>query len=305
MVPVGLRQVLRLRYLRAPISPALLRSCPDAKVVYSHILFPLLPSDFRIPIVWGSQGLVPDYYAYFGKHRLEDAIYTFRMLGSQADALHVWTRYGAENIRIHCPGLETTVRIIPPFVSIGPLSDLTLKRQDTVRLLFVGREAERKGLFDVIRAFEILALKYKHIELIVVSKVRPSLRARLCRLPRTRYYEGITTAQLHQLMEEASLLIVPTYADAYNLVLVEGMAKGCAIITSNLGALREVAPDGEVGFLVHPGNVEEVVEKAAILIEQEEVRLRMAEAGIRRHQMYHSEAAVLPKLYELFREVAD
>lgn len=302
LLPVELRQRLRLRYLCAPIRAASLARTP--RVAYSHIFFPQFANGNPVPIVWSTQGLVPDYYAYWGNHRLEDAIYTFEALGQQAAALHVWTQYGAENLRRYCPRLPTPVVVVPPLVRVDPLSDVSRKRGQPVRFLFVGREAERKGLGDVLAAYERLAAKYPNVELVVVTRLTPSLRARLARLPRTQAYEGIPSHRLHQLMEEAAVLLVPTYADAYNLVLVEGMAKGCALLTSNLGALREVAPEGEVGFLVTPGDVAELVEKASALIEQEDMRLRMAEAGIRRYLRFHSEAAVLPRLQGIFRGVA-
>lgn len=302
VLPVELRQRLRLRYLCAPISAAFRERTP--RVAYSHIFFPRFANGNPVPIVWSTQGLVPDYYAYWGSHRLEDAIYTFEALGQQAAALHVWTQYGAENLRRYCPRLRVPVVVVPPLVRVDPLSDVSRKRGQPVRFLFVGREAERKGLGDVLAAYERLAAKYPNIELVVVTRLTPGLRARLARLPRTQAYEGIPSHRLHQLMEEAAVLLVPTYADAYNLVLVEGMAKGCALLTSNLGALREVAPEGEVGFLVTPGDVAELVEKASALIEREDMRLRMAEAAIRRYQQFHSEAAVLPRLQEIFRGVA-
>lgn len=300
-LPQAWRRRLRSRYLRGPVDLTPLSSYKKQVLIYSHIIYPDLPLEIPLARIWSSQGLVPDYYTYFGPHRLSDAAYTCRVLGKNVQAFHIWTQYGADNLRVFCPELAGKIRVIPPIVAVTPLPEMQRKRCDPMRLVFVGREPERKGLPDVLAAWRVLSRRYNHIELIVVTAPKACIKFQN-NVPGAKFFSGLTNSQLHSLLETASILIVPTYADAYNLILVEAMAKGCAVISTNLGALREVAPDGEVGFLVRPGDVDQIIQRAAQLIDDPDLLRRMSESGRERFRLYHAPESVVPQMEKFFSE---
>jgi len=290
-----------LRWYITPLSASELRRYQDISAVYSFITFPDLPKWSKLPIVWNTQGIFNSpYYDYFGKITFDDAVWGHRFLGMRATVMQVCTEVGAKNIRELCGEIRAKIVVIPEAVDITPISDARAKPEYPVRLIFVGRDPVRKGLPDVLAAFRVLARENKELELIVVSRATRGLRAEILATPKVRYFENIPRAQLHELLEEAHILVVPTYADTYNLVLVEGMAKGCAIISSNYEPITEVAPDGEVGFLVPPGDIGAMVKGMRVLIENREWRQRMGGAGVDRNLKLHSLEVFSRKLQSLF-----
>jgi glycosyltransferase involved in cell wall biosynthesis len=54
----------------------------------------------------------------------------------------------------------------------------------------------------------------------------------------------------------AELLALPSLAEGFSLVLLEGMAAGAIVVASAVGGARELIDDGENGYLVPPGDAE-------------------------------------------------
>jgi glycosyltransferase involved in cell wall biosynthesis len=55
------------------------------------------------------------------------------------------------------------------------------------------------------------------------------------------------------------VLCVSTKAEAFGLVSIEAQAMGRPVIVSNIGGLKETVIDGKTGWLIEPGNVEQLI----------------------------------------------
>jgi glycosyltransferase involved in cell wall biosynthesis len=66
-------------------------------------------------------------------------------------------------------------------------------------------------------------------------------------------------------------------SELLGLVVLEAMASGTPVVCSAVGGLPEVVQDGVTGFLVEPGNVDELHERLAELLENRALARRMGE----------------------------
>ena len=61
--------------------------------------------------------------------------------------------------------------------------------------------------------------------------------------------------------------------------LIEAQASEVAVLTTNVGGVKDIMLDGETGFIVEKGNLKEYGEKLVYLIENDEIRRKMSQNG--------------------------
>ena len=84
---------------------------------------------------------------------------------------------------------------------------------------------------------------------------------------------------------DADIFVLPTYAEAMPISVIEAMAAGLAVITTPVGGIPELISDGKDGLLVPPGNVSALAEKIAMLASDTEARERFgARAQVKARQ---------------------
>ncbi|HXF05273.1 MAG TPA: glycosyltransferase family 1 protein [Blastocatellia bacterium] len=79
-------------------------------------------------------------------------------------------------------------------------------------------------------------------------------------------------------------LVAPSLRETFGLTLVEAMACGCPVVTSNRTGCAEVV--GEAGLLVDPYSVDEIAEAMRRLITEDSLRQQLREQGFRRAQAF-------------------
>jgi glycosyltransferase involved in cell wall biosynthesis len=61
-------------------------------------------------------------------------------------------------------------------------------------------------------------------------------------------------------------------SEGFGMPILEAMACGCAVVATDCGGPRDIINDGENGFLVQVGNVEQIVSKVKLLLDNAELR---------------------------------
>jgi glycosyltransferase involved in cell wall biosynthesis len=102
------------------------------------------------------------------------------------------------------------------------------------------------------------------------------------------------------LMQALNLLVLPSKAEAFGLVLLEAMANARAILGSRSGAIPEVVKHGENGLLFEPGSAESLAEALLEMLRDPDKQRQMGAAGEKmfdRSYRLEREAASLEELY--------
>jgi alpha-1,3-rhamnosyl/mannosyltransferase len=108
-------------------------------------------------------------------------------------------------------------------------------------------------------------------------------------------------ADLPALMGGAQALVYPSLYEGFGLPVVEAMAAGCSVITSNVSSLPEVA--GDAALLVDPRSVSEIAAAIQKIAESESLRSRLSAAGKTQASRFTWEAAAEQSL-RYFAELA-
>lgn len=168
-----------------------------------------------------------------------------------SDARH-WDRLHV----VHC-GIEPA--------HYAPLAD----RTPGAHLVFVGRLAAVKGVPVLLEALaEVADLPGIRLTLIGDGPERAALEAQVARLG----LQGIVTfagyldsAGVAGVLKTADALVLPSFAEGLPVVLMEAMAAGLAVVTTQIAGIPELVQDGVTGRLVPPGN------RAALVLALREV----------------------------------
>jgi glycosyltransferase involved in cell wall biosynthesis len=81
------------------------------------------------------------------------------------------------------------------------------------------------------------------------------------------------------LMAAADVLVLPSVAEAFGLVLAEALYLGTPVVASRVGGIPEIVRDGVDGLLVPPGSPEALAQALLEVSQDEGLRQRLAGAG--------------------------
>jgi len=95
------------------------------------------------------------------------------------------------------------------------------------------------------------------------------------------YLEKLKDEEVAKLYSASDLLIMPSFEEGFGLPIIEAMACGCPVVTSNVGAMKEVTNDA--GFLVDPNDLESIQKgMEAVLNLDSNDTYKLVQAGLKR-----------------------
>jgi glycosyltransferase involved in cell wall biosynthesis len=87
----------------------------------------------------------------------------------------------------------------------------------------------------------------------------------------------VPSDDLDALYQEAVATLFPSKFEGFGAPVLEAMSRGCPVVASNATALPEVV--GDAGLLVSPDNADEWCETMSNLVDDDELRARLAKLG--------------------------
>lgn len=155
-------------------------------------------------------------------------------------------------------------------------------------ILSVGTIEQRKNQLSILKAIYLAQL-----ENTVVFVGKPTLYStELLKFitennmeSQVKFLNNISRKDLAGLYQLAGLSIYISMFEGFGLPVIESMASGCPVITSNVSCLPETA--GGAAVLCDPGNITEIGEKIKLLLENDEFRNEIIQKGTERSKLFH------------------
>ncbi len=99
------------------------------------------------------------------------------------------------------------------------------------------------------------------------------------------------------------VFVLPSGNEGTPVTAIEALASGCPVVATRVGGVPDVVRDGEDGFLVEPGAVEEVADRLARLARDPDLRARMGAAGRARVVPRYGVERLIDDVDRLYREL--
>lgn len=179
-----------------------------------------------------------------------------------ANRIFVASTFVANTLKEY-PGVLPPVSIIPyGFPSVGLKREYSARKDgQKLKLLFVGKLSQQKGLADLFAAVDALG---HWVELTLVghkgSADCPALDAALAK---HRWYPTLPHTSVLELMRAHDVLLFPSLFDGFGLVITEAMSQGTPVITTDRSAGPDLIEHGHHGWLIEAGSppaIQEAIE---------------------------------------------
>jgi glycosyltransferase involved in cell wall biosynthesis len=172
-------------------------------------------------------------------------------------------------------------------------------------ILFVGTVEPRKNLSRLVKAYAAFSEeeRKKSGELVLVGAEGWMGRRELSRIASqagVRWLGYLPQGELEAVYSAASIFVYPSIYEGFGLPVLEAMARGLAVVTSDSSSLREVGEG--VALLVDPTDPRELGKAMLRLIEDAGMRRELAGKGKKRAAEYPWERTVELTI-EAYREI--
>jgi len=268
-------------------------------LIHTHLIYPIISQQKKqIATVWSSQGIIPEWYEFHGRNDYKEVLNLYSIFEKKTDALISWTKCGAEGIA-SIPGVDNSkIFVIPPFVEIE-YKKTKNKEGLFNRILFIGRDAKRKGLLDLLEAFNIIEKKLPGIKLDVVGINKESIKMNF-NLSNVVFHGILPRNKINELFSTCALFVLPTNAETFGLVFLEAMADQVPVVAYDIRPINEIVENGKQGILVEKNNIGALVNAIYELITNVELRKRIQMSQKLRMEKIYSKDSVLRQLTEVY-----
>jgi len=265
------------------------RHPPDVLFVPAHVMPLLCPVPTAVTVHDLGYRYYPQAHRPFDRRYLD---WTTRrharraacvIADSQATRMDLIRHYQAdpERVVVVYPGRDETLSRVSDPATIAAVKTHYGIGGDY--LLYLGTLQPRKNLVRLVEAFSRLPPAAAHLRLVLAGKKGWLYRELFARVEALGLKDRVLfpgyVADDHKaaLLSGATALVYPSLYEGFGLPLLEAMACGTPVLTSNVSSLPEVA--GDAALLVDPLDTEAIAQGMARLVTDPHLRRSLVERG--------------------------
>jgi starch synthase len=231
-----------------------------------------------------------------GRHNLKQFVI------KNADHFHTLT-HKAKDCLIKEGVAENKITVIPYGVDLNTFKPLKNKKPNKIlRLLFIGRLEDQKGINELLESWQILKKEFSNLDLKIIGKGPLESKLHQYNLKNI----SLPYSQIPLQMQQADILVLPSkptkyWEEYFGMVLIEAMATGLPIVTTNSGAIPEVVKDSAV--VVPHSNSHKLYKGLKELVKNQNLRQELSKSGLLNVKQSFDTNKQSQKLYQLYKNL--
>ena len=264
---VGLKILRRLDVAHINVSD---RGSTYRKLIAAYVLQVL-----RIPYVVHLHGAIYQQFWDEAPAWLDQAIQNLFNRSARVIVLgSVW----AELIHRKAPAATNHIVILPPATPVPPPKRYQRANNKRVRIAFMGRLGNRKGVPQLIAALGRLADEPNWSATLTGDGEILGTRQAVNSLgigDRVSVPGWVSDSEQEAVIGEADIFVLPSLNENLPLSLVEAFAHGVAVVCTPVGAVPDVVENERTGLLVEPNDVDGLTAAIRRLLHDHDLRDRL------------------------------
>jgi glycosyltransferase involved in cell wall biosynthesis len=302
-ITMGLMEKRRTRELLRELRP-------DVVHVHNHPNYPYLFSRPSFPTVTTIHGLIFQEVKY-GSGFMDDLrkwprVLHERLALNKIEEPAAVTPYVRDMIR---PWTKARIHILE-----NPVSEKFFHAEDlptSKSILSVGLIIRRKNFLDLFKAVHLLRPRLPELELRIVGGVGDD--SYLMELRRfveehelqnsIRFLGSLNEEQLVREYTSCGVVALASSEESAGMVFQQAMAARKAVVATRVGGVPDIVDHGRTGLLVESGKVGELADALSTVLQDEDLRIRLGQAGRQEALKRFHPKMVAVRTYSLYQQL--
>lgn len=212
--------------------------------------------------------------------------------------------------------LDKKFVIIPNLIDLNLFQPINNFAQTDKSVFYFGSLIRKKGLLELPLIFNKVVEDNPQAKLILIGKDVPDIISGSASTwemmqnlfsekakANVSYLGSVPYSEIKNKIEEATVCVFPSFAEAFPVSWLEAMAMEKAIVASNIGWANEMIIDGESGFLVHPTNHDLFAGRIGQLLEDSEFAKKMGQNARTRVELFFSSEKIVNDNIDFYKSL--
>jgi len=171
-------------------------------------------------------------------------------------------------------------------------------------VLSLGELRKGKGTYDILAAVPLILQICPEAEFLLGGtgdsiQIEQQLSSELWGT-RVRLLGWVEEHQKSELFARAKVFLLPSHSEGLPIAILEAMAHGIPVVSTEVGGIPDAVIEGATGFLIQPGDVTTLAERVSRLLSDHDLWSHFSKASIERMTRYFQVDVVLGELYAIY-----